>query len=117
MPIVKLKEFLDAQQIKYVQITHSRAYTAQEIAASAHIPGKELAKTVMVKIDGQMAMAVLPASHQVDLKKLASDQNMHASTQCPGPEVRCLGGLGSAELDGDAETCGASRYLHGWCPG
>jgi Ala-tRNA(Pro) deacylase len=44
---------------------HSSAYTAQEIAASAHIPGKELAKTVIVKIDGKMAMAVLPASYKV----------------------------------------------------
>ncbi len=43
---------------------------AQEIAASVHIPGKELAKTVMVKIDGKMAMAVLPASYQVDFNLL-----------------------------------------------
>jgi Ala-tRNA(Pro) deacylase len=53
-----------------VAIKHSAAYTAQEIAASAHVPGKELAKTVMVKIDGQMAMAVLPASFRVDFKDL-----------------------------------------------
>lgn len=55
-------------------ITHSPAYTAQEVAASAHIKGKEVAKTVMVKVDGKMAMAVLPASRKVDfalLKKVA----------------------------------------------
>jgi len=67
MPVGKLKEFLDQQGVKYVSISHSPAYTAQEAAASAHIPGKELAKTVMLKIDGRMAMAVLPASHRVDL--------------------------------------------------
>jgi len=74
MPVQRLKEFLDGSNIKYVTISHSQAFTAQEIAASAHIPGKELAKTVMVKIDGKMAMAVLPASDQVDfgcLKKAA----------------------------------------------
>ena len=84
MPIVKLKEFLDAQQIKYVQITHSRAYTAQEIAASAHIPGKELAKTVMVKIDGQMAMAVLPASYRIELdvlKRVAEAETLKLATE------------------------------------
>jgi Ala-tRNA(Pro) deacylase len=70
MPVKKLKEFLDANQVKYVTISHSAAYTAQEIAASAHIPGKELAKTVMVKVDGKMAMAVLPASARVDLDLL-----------------------------------------------
>jgi Ala-tRNA(Pro) deacylase len=70
MPVKKLKEFLDSNKVKYVSISHSAAYTAQEIAASAHVPGKELAKTVMVKIDGKMAMAVLPASFKVDLQHL-----------------------------------------------
>ena len=71
MPIEKLKRFLDEESVKYLLITHSRAYTAQEAAAFAHIPGKELAKTVIVKLDGRMAMAVLPASFHVDLGHLA----------------------------------------------
>ena len=70
MPVKRLKEFLDSHYIKYVTISHSRAFTAQETATSAHIPGKELAKTVMVKIDGKMAMAVLPASSKVDFDLL-----------------------------------------------
>ena len=70
MPIDKLKDFLDESGVKYAQVSHSPAYTAQEIAAAAHIPGKDLAKTVMVKLDGKMVMAVLPASYRVDLKKL-----------------------------------------------
>jgi len=74
MPVKRLKEFLDSHNIKYVTISHSRAFTAQETATSAHIPGKELAKTVMVKMNGTMAMAVLPASYKIDfdlLKKVA----------------------------------------------
>lgn len=70
MPVKKLKEFLDSNKVKYVTMSHSPAYTAQEIAAMAHIPGKELAKTVIVKVDGEMAMAVLPASYKVDFKLL-----------------------------------------------
>ena len=70
MPVKKLKDFLDKNKTKYVSIKHSPTYTAQEIAASAHIPGKELAKTVMVKLDGKLAMAVLPASFRVDLNRL-----------------------------------------------
>jgi Ala-tRNA(Pro) deacylase len=70
MAAKKLKEFLDSNNIKYITIGHSPAYTAQEIAASAHISGKELAKTVMVKIDRKMAMTVLPASHKVDFNLL-----------------------------------------------
>lgn len=70
MPVKKLKAFLDNHQVKYITISHSRAYTALEVAASAHIPGKEMAKTVMITVDGKMAMAVLPASYQVDFELL-----------------------------------------------
>jgi len=66
MPVQRLKEYLNSNNVKYVSIVHSEAYTAQEIAALAHIPGKELAKTVIIKKDGRMAMAVLPASHKID---------------------------------------------------
>jgi len=70
MPIQKLKRFLDENGVKYVSVQHSAAYTAQEIAALAHIPGELMAKTVMVKIDGNMAMAVVPASHQIEFDRL-----------------------------------------------
>jgi Ala-tRNA(Pro) deacylase len=73
MPVVKeLKEFLDKQNIKYVTISHSLAYTAQGTAALTHISGKEIAKTVIVKIDGVLAMAVLPGSRQIDVSALKS---------------------------------------------
>jgi Ala-tRNA(Pro) deacylase len=70
MPIQKLKQFLDDNNVKYVNIIHSRAYTASEVAYSAHIPHEQLAKTVMIKVDGAMSMAVLPASHFVDFDRL-----------------------------------------------
>jgi len=70
MPVKKLKEFLDKNKVKYVSIQHSVGYTAQEIAGLAHIPGREIAKVVIVKIDGQCAMAVLPATERVDLHML-----------------------------------------------
>lgn len=70
MPKQRLKDFLDSEEVKYVSIVHSPAFTAQEVAASAHIPGKILAKTVMVNVDGQMSMAVVPASFSVDFDLL-----------------------------------------------
>ena len=84
MPVKKLKNFLDSNKIKYVSISHSKAYTAQEIAVSAHIPGKEVAKIVMVKIDGKMAMAVLPASYKVDfelLKKASGAKSIELASE------------------------------------
>ena len=70
MPATKLREFLDSHDIKYVAVSHSKAFTAQEVAESAHISGKELAKTVIVKLDDTLAMAVLPASLIIDLDLL-----------------------------------------------
>jgi len=70
MPLTKLREFLDSRHIKYLVISHSVAYTAQGIAALVHMSGKKLAKTVIVKIDGVLAMAVVPASLHVDLDLL-----------------------------------------------
>ena len=70
MPVKKLRQFLDSQDIKYITISHSPAYTAQLIAAAAHLPGKGVAKTVMIKLDGKMVMVVLPAPYKVDLQLL-----------------------------------------------
>ena len=84
MPVKRLKEFLDSNNIQYVTISHSPAYTAQAIAASAHVSGKELAKTVMVKVDGRMAMAVLPASYQVDfalMKEAVGAKQLELATE------------------------------------
>ena len=70
MLLPKLKEFLDSHNVKYVVISHSVAYTAAGIAALTHIPGREVAKTVIVRLDGQLAMAVVSASQRVDLELL-----------------------------------------------
>jgi len=84
MPSKKLKEFLDQNNVKYVTIRHSLAYTSQEIAASAHIKGKNLAKTVLIKINGKMAMLVLPATHKVDfdlLKNALGNENVRLANE------------------------------------
>jgi Ala-tRNA(Pro) deacylase len=66
----KLKQFLDSERVRYETIAHSPAYTSQKTAAAAHVPGRELAKSVVVKVDGALALAVLPAPRQVDLARL-----------------------------------------------
>jgi Ala-tRNA(Pro) deacylase len=66
----KLKDYLERNQVQYEVGYHERVYTSQEIAATMHVPGKELVKVVMVKADGKMVMLVLPASYRVDTKKL-----------------------------------------------
>ncbi len=70
MIMKKLAEFLDLNKVQYTVLTHSISYTADEVARSAHVAGKELAKTVVVWIDGSMALVVLPASHMIDFTLL-----------------------------------------------
>jgi Ala-tRNA(Pro) deacylase len=109
MPVRKLKEFLDSHQVEYVTISHSPAYTAQGIAASAHISGNEIAKTVIVKIDGAISMAVLPASFKVSfdrLRAVTGAENVELATEeefgelFPGCEVGAMPPFGNLyEMD------------------
>lgn len=78
MPVAKLKEFLDGHGVKYVSISHSKAYTALEVAESAHVQGKEMAKTVVVKMDDKLALAVLPATQKVDVELLRKGVGAHS---------------------------------------
>ncbi len=66
----KIKAYLKENNVDYDVVKHSPAYTAAEIASAAHIRGKELAKTVMVKVDGKLAMVIEPANIKVDLGAL-----------------------------------------------
>ncbi len=65
MTVKLLKNFLDEHHVRYVAVKHSPAFTAQEIAKRAHIKGDQLAKTVIIDMDGTMAMVVLPASWRI----------------------------------------------------
>ncbi len=71
MVIKKLRKYLDENSVKYIVISHSASFSAQEIAALTHIPGREMAKPVMVNVKGELAMAVLPASYHIDFNRLA----------------------------------------------
>lgn len=67
----KAIEFLDQQKVKYVRIAHSLAYTAQEVAESAHVSGRDFAKTLIVHVDGEPIMLVLPANRKLVLSEIA----------------------------------------------
>ncbi len=71
----QLKEYLEAQKVKYSLLQHPKAYTASEIAGKQHIPGKQFLKSVIVKADDEYMMCVLPATHLVDFDKLNSVVN------------------------------------------
>ncbi len=84
MPANKLREFLDSRGVKYVTIRHSPAYTAAEVAQSAHVLGRDFAKTIMVSTDLGMAMVVLPASRRIvlaDLREMLPAAHVRLATE------------------------------------
>ncbi len=90
MPATKLTEFLDSHDVKYVSIRHSPAFTAAEVAASAHVAGRNFAKTIVVRIDDSFALVVLPASRRLmltDLRELLQTPVIRLATEA---EIRGL---------------------------
>ena len=67
----RLHHFLDERHAPYTTLSHPRTLTAQETANAAHIGNRHFAKTVMLKVDGTMAMMVMPAAYRIDLTRLS----------------------------------------------
>jgi Ala-tRNA(Pro) deacylase len=63
----KLKEHLDMEGTVYTRHVHPPAYTAQEVAAATHVPGRELVKSTILIADDQLVMAVLSANDAANL--------------------------------------------------
>ena len=70
MPMTRLVEFLNKNGVPHQVIPHRLAFTARTVAGAAHIPGREMAKTVVVDLDGQHVLAVVPANRRVNLERL-----------------------------------------------
>jgi Ala-tRNA(Pro) deacylase len=76
----RVEAFLRQNQVRYTLLHHPLAYTADEVAAVEHVPGRNFAKVVMVKAAGKLAMVVVPATHRVSLGL--------AATVLQAPDVR-----------------------------
>ena len=68
---LSIHQFLHDAQVPYSVLPHRPAFTAQEEAAAAHVPGRDWAKVVVCIADGRPVQAVVPAPLSVDLMELA----------------------------------------------
>jgi Ala-tRNA(Pro) deacylase len=66
----KIKNFLEKSEVSFQSLEHPIAYTSLEIASAQHLPGRQVVKSVIVFVDGQFIMCILPAIHYLDLDKL-----------------------------------------------
>jgi Ala-tRNA(Pro) deacylase len=67
----QIVDFLERHEVSYERHMHRRACTAQELAAAMHVPGRRVAKSVIVKAGDRIWIAVLPATEVVDEELLA----------------------------------------------
>jgi Ala-tRNA(Pro) deacylase len=66
----RMKEYLSDNNVPFEIMTHTQAFTMPEVAAALHVPGEQVAKVVMAKGDGSMAMLVTSAAHRLDIPKV-----------------------------------------------
>ena len=79
MPVQKVAEYLTTHHVTYATQNHPPAFTAQEVAEKAHISGYRVAKTVVVKLDGKLAVCVLPATDRVNFSMLRQAAGSHTA--------------------------------------
>ena len=69
---MRVAEFLAENQIAFDTLIHPPAFTAQKRARFLHVPGRQVAKCVLLKTPESYCLAVLPATHYVDTEALAA---------------------------------------------
>ena len=84
----KLQNYLRTSKVKFAAAKHPVVYTAQEIAAAQHVPGRRLAKSVLVKTERGALLAVLPAVQLIDLKRLKALLKAKTLAIAKEPEIR-----------------------------
>lgn len=68
----RIVDYLESHGVPYERLMHRRAITAQELAATVHVPGRRVAKSVLVKAGDTIWIAVVPATEIVDEERLAA---------------------------------------------
>ncbi len=63
--------WLRKERVTFEHLKHPEVFTAQEVAAESHVPGREMVKAVLVRTDKGLALAVLPSIYRVNFGKLA----------------------------------------------
>ncbi|MDY6814413.1 MAG: YbaK/EbsC family protein [Pseudomonadota bacterium] len=71
MPVQQLKDFLDQAGVEYMCLSHPPAFTARELAHHVRIAGDRVVKTVIIELDGKMAMLVMPATWRIRWDRLS----------------------------------------------
>ena len=67
---MRLDELLDSRHVPYERLQHRPAYTANRVAQALHVRGREMAKTVLLRTGRGHMLAIVPATHRIDLEQV-----------------------------------------------
>jgi Ala-tRNA(Pro) deacylase len=70
---MRLDELLSSRRVPFERLHHRPEYAANRVAQALHVPGREMAKTVLLRTGHGYALAVLPATHRVDLQRIRQE--------------------------------------------
>ena len=68
-----LRSYLEQMGVRYRWLRHDATYTAQELAQSEHVSGKQVVKPVVVEADGRFVLCALPAALYIDMDRLKQE--------------------------------------------
>ena len=85
----RLRWYLDEHGVDYEVLPHPYSLTSNETANRAHVPASHLAKAVLLEDERGYVMAIVPASHRVDLQRLGEQLHRHL-TLATEPEIETL---------------------------
>jgi len=86
----RLQAYLDAQHVPYTLQQHSVAYGAQQVAESEQIPGRVVAKVVIVRANDNPVLLALPADRRVDFERVKTLLHAHTLRLADETEVAPL---------------------------
>jgi Ala-tRNA(Pro) deacylase len=67
-----IQDYLRNRLIRFEVLLHRPAPSAARMAESVHVPGRTVAKGVLIRTGGSFALAVLPATHRIELDRLGA---------------------------------------------
>ena len=101
---MRVDDFLAEQRVPFQRLQHRPAYTANRVAQMLHVPGKEVAKTVLLRTASGYMLVVLPATHRIDLERLQTE----ATTTLEFPRARLNEFVKAANEAGVSKDAGVS---------
>jgi Ala-tRNA(Pro) deacylase len=120
---MSISDYLRSRHISFETLLHQPTPSATKLAQSVHVSGRHVAKAVLIRADHRYVLAVLPATHRIDLPRLAfvldcpklrlatEDEVEHVFNDCERGALPPFGRLYGLKTVVDASLAGGSEIV------